>query len=254
MERVLITGGASPLGGEIAAAMDDCHVRLLDEAWGDTTVSGPRVEAREGSLVDEAAVREAVRDVEVVIHTGDSPLDLPGIGRGREERLLDLATRGTHKLYNAAIEAGVRRFVYGSTLEIFDAYPETVYVSEFHRPLPTTEPASLARYLGEITSREFARDYSVSVTTLRLGRMVYEEDVAGRDRDLMWLDWRDAAATFRAASTLDRSSEMSWCGLTFSGRYALFHVCAPAENPRFVGRAHTLHEPVHGFGWKGERT
>ena len=250
MERVLVTGAAGILGLEIASAMaSDFHIRLFDETKPDVGAGGGG-EWRQGSLVDETAIRGAVRDIDVVIHTGDPPLNLP-ISE-RDETLLDLATRGTHKLYTAAVEAGVKRFVYGGTLEIFADYPDTVYVSEFHRPLPTPEVYSMTRYLGEVTSREFARDFRITVTTLRLGKMVYEEDVAGQDRDLMWLDWRDAASTFRVAASLDRSDEIEWSGLVFPGRYNLYHVCAPADNAKYLcGKSSSLFAPQHTFGWEG---
>lgn len=251
MEKALITGASSILAAEIASAMSaDFQLRLLDEGPVDKEAAS-NVEWRSGSLLDEAAVEEAVRGVDVVIHTGEPPKDLPAGEPAREEALLDLATRGTHKLYTAAVEAGVRRFVYGSTLEIFRTYPDTVFVSEFHRPLPTPEANSMTRYLGEMTSREFARDLPVTVTTLRLGKMVYEEEVAAENRDLMWLDWRDAARTFRAAAALDRSDQISWCGIS-SGRHGIYHVCAPTENPKYlVSRAKDLHAPRHTFGWDG---
>ena len=75
---------------------------------------------------------------------------------------MDLATRGTHLLFKAAVEAGVKRFIYGSTLEIFGNYPDDIYISEFYKPLPKPEIHQLTRYLGELTCREFARTYLIT--------------------------------------------------------------------------------------------
>ena len=169
--RVLVTGAASALGQEVAAALaadENAQLRLLD----DCAAQRQDVEWIAAGLTDPDAVRQAVRDVDVVVHTGEPPP-----APESEEALLDRATRGTHVLLQAAVEAGVKRFVYGSTLEVFRAYPDTVYVTEYYKPLPPTEMAVLARYLGEMTCREFAREHPITVTALRLGKLVREEEV-----------------------------------------------------------------------------
>ena len=220
--RVLVTGAASALGQEVAAALsadENAQLRLLD----DCAAQRQDVEWIAARLTDSDAVRQAVRDVDVVVHTGEPPPTPES-----EEALLDRATRGTHVLLQAAVEAGVKRFVYGSTLEVFRAYPDTVYVTEYYKPLPPTEMAVLARYLGEMTCREFAREYPITVTALRLGKIVREE-VSGRERDLMWVDIRDAAQAFCAALARDASASLNWVP-----RWAVYHIAAPIAHPKFL--------------------
>ena len=115
--RVLITGAASALGREVAAALSadgNAELRLLD----DCAAQRQDVEWIAARLTDPDAVRQAVRDVDAVVHTGEPPP-----ASESEEALLDRATRGTHVLLQAAVEAGVKRFVYGSTLEVFRCVP-----------------------------------------------------------------------------------------------------------------------------------
>ena len=228
--KILITGAASALGREIAAALDETNqVRRLDDC-GPIDECGEWIEA---SLVDVQAMVEAVRDIDVVIHTGQPPPALPADVLLYEEMLLDLATRGTHVLCQAAVEAGVKRLVYGSTLEVFGDYPDTVFVTEHYKPLPTTEPRVLAQYLGEVVCREFARDYAFTATALRLGRLVWEEDLVGGKLDLLWLDIRDAASAFVQAIERDDSDSLNW-----GVRWAVYHICAPVTNAKFlIGRA-----------------
>ncbi len=221
--RVLVTGAASALGQEVAAALavdDSAQLRLLD----DCAAQRQDVEWIDARLTDPDAVRQAVWDVDAVVHTGEPPP-----APESEEALLDRATRGTHVLLQAAVEAGVKRFVYGSTLEVFRTYPDTVYVTEYYKPLPPTEMAVLARYLGEMTCREFAREYPITVTALRLGKLVREEEVAGRERDLMWVDIRDAAQAFCAALARDASESLDWVP-----RWAVYHIAAPIAHPKFL--------------------
>ena len=137
--NALITGAASALGREVAVALEsEAELRRLDDCG---PVEGPG-EWVEGSLVDTEAMWRAVRDIDVLIHTGEPPPNLPEDSLAREEALLDLATRGTHVLFQAAVDAGVKRFVYASTLEIFSAYPDTVYITELYKPLPTRRKRS----------------------------------------------------------------------------------------------------------------
>lgn len=172
--NVLITGAASRLGRAIAAELGAGHrLRLLDST---PVPPDKKADFIQADLVDPEAVWQAVRGMDAVIHTGEPPLELPTDELECEQYLLDYATRGTHVLFSAAIEAGIRRFIYGSTLEIFRAYPDDIYISEMWKPCPTPEMASMSRYLGELTCREFARDYMVSVTVLRLGKLVLEEE------------------------------------------------------------------------------
>jgi nucleoside-diphosphate-sugar epimerase len=174
--NILITGAASRLGRAIAAELVADHsLRLLDSSVPEVLYDD--VERVQGSLVDPDFGWKAVRNIDAVIHTGEPPADLPEDPLEREQELLDLATRGTHVLFKAAVEAGVKRFVYGSSLEIFSGYPDTVYISELHKPLPAPEMDSMSRYLGELTCREFARENLITVTALRLGRLVLEEEV-----------------------------------------------------------------------------
>ncbi len=237
--RVLVTGAASALGQEIAAALkadQSVQLRLLDDC------AAPRQEVEwvAARLTDPDAVRPAVRDVDAIVHPGEPP-PMPA----SEEALLDRATRGTHVLLQAAVEAGVKRFVYGSTLDVFRAYPDTVYVTEYYKPLPPPELAVLARYLGELTCREFVRDYPITGTALRLGKLVRAEEVAGQERDLLWVDMRDAAQAFCAALARDASASLDWVP-----RWAVYHIVAPGAHPKFLcDRAKAMgYQPQHELG------
>ncbi len=244
--NVLITGAASRLGRAVAAELGSGHqLRLIDHVSRDASFEpGDEVEFMQGSLLDPDTAWNAVRGMDALIHTGEPPRDLPEDGLGREEFLLDLATRGTHVLFKAAVEAGVKRLVYGSTLEIFGAYPDDVYISEYWKPLPTPEIHQMARYLGERVCMEFARDHMVAVTVLRLGRPVLEDEVAGEAPDLMWLDLRDAARAFGWALDRPAGNQVRW-----TRRFALYHICGDIPNPRFlIDQAATKgFTPRHGF-------
>ena len=248
--RILLTGAASPLGRAIIDELGKNHqLRLFDN---DPVEADPRHEVVTGSVTDADRVWSAMRDIEVVLHTGEPPSQLPDDELARDQMLLDLATRGTHVLCKAAVEAGVKRVVYGSTLDLFEPYPDDVYISEMWKPQPAPHMVTMSRYLGELTCREFARDFHISMTALRLGRLVREDEVAGQDADLLWLDPRDAARAFAGTLSRDTSQSPVW-----SSRWALYHVCALPPNPKYLIAAATGaigFEPQHNFAanWKAD--
>ena len=168
--NVLITGADSRLGQAVAGAlMSGNRLRL----WGNGEAPDgldENVEWCTGDMCDPDVSWQAVRDMHAIVHTAEAPDGLPDDDLACEQALLDLRTRGTHVLFLAGLEAGVKRFLYGSTLEVFEAYPDDVYISEMWRPLPSPDKFQLTRYLGEMTAREFARDFPVAVTALRLGK------------------------------------------------------------------------------------
>lgn len=237
--RILITGASSRFAQAIATELGEEHDLLLMDSV-PVEVTGKRSTFMQGSLLNHEDTWKAVRGIDALIHTGNPPSDLPPDGLKQEQMLLDLGTRGTHNICKAAVEAGVKKILYAGTLEIFSTYPDDVYISEMWKPLPTPEMAQMARYLGELTCREFARDYMVTATSLRLGKLVLEEEVEGQSPDLMWLDLRDAAQAFRCALKRDASHHVWW-----TARWAMYHVCADIPNPKFL-----IDSAVHGLGYK----
>ena len=240
--NILITGASSQLAQAIATELKDDHsVRLMDSVPVDVAEG---CDFTQGNILDPEDSWEALRGIDTLIHTGEPPTDLPSDELEREQMLLDLATRGTHVLFSAAVEAGIKKFICASTLSIFNAYPDDVYITELWKPLPSPEIVEMTKYLGELTAREFAREHLVTVTGLRLGELVLEEAVQRETPSLAWLDIRDAAGAFRCALNRDSSSSAWW-----SQRWAVYHICADIPNPKFlIDQARGIgYQPAHDF-------
>ena len=207
----------------------------------------PGIDVVDADLYDPAGARTAVDGVDAIVHAGPAgPPALPPADSYEGQRaLLDRATRGTSVLLQAAVEAGVRRLVYCSSLEVFHEVPDDVYVSEQHRPQPGPAMGRLAYHLAEQVTREFARDYALGVTVLRLGRLLREDEAdEDADPDLMWLDPRDGAAAVELTLDEDRSGSRNWVG-----RWQVRHVCHQPPHPKFLldGIRAMGFEPRHDF-------
>jgi hypothetical protein len=145
-QRVLLTGAANPAGSAIRTALER---------------EGHQVRATEAvDLTDPELVAPLVEGIDAIVHLAPRVLvdTLPGTPPGE---LLDIAARGTHVLYKAALAAGVTLAVQASTLGVMDAYPDEYEVTEQWRPRPRPEAAHLAPYLAELVAREFTRDVAL---------------------------------------------------------------------------------------------
>lgn len=134
-DRILLTGGTGLVGSSIAQALVAAGrtVRALVRApaRGRQVLPGA-VELVAGDVTDAASLRRAVDGCGVVYHAAGLP----------EQWLADPAVfqrvnvQGTGHLIDAALAAGVRRFVYSSTIDIFAAAPGAAYDESVIDPHP----------------------------------------------------------------------------------------------------------------------
>ncbi|MDQ3702304.1 MAG: NAD-dependent epimerase/dehydratase family protein [Chloroflexota bacterium] len=184
--KVALTGGRSPLGIVSREALGGTHEVAV---------------ASEGDLRDEAFATEVVAGADALIHLAPLYPDLP-TGAGEREAL-DHATRGTYVLLHAAVAAGVRRVVLGSTLALFERYPACWAVGEAWQPLPDVgDVPQLTAFLAEESAKQFARIEPLMVVCLRFGHIVDTKSSAGQRYDPRWLHVDDAAQAVSAALTV----------------------------------------------------
>lgn len=237
--NLLITGADSRLARAVTAALPaDVSARLIDRGF---SAPPPAADSREGDLRDPDFVKAALTGVESVLHL--APLSLP---LHDEQEALDIATRGTYVLANAAVEAGVRRFVLGSSLALFDRLPAEWAINEYWRPRPEPHPAHLGPWLAELSLRECVRDVpSIAATWLRFGEIVDNEESASLPYDPRWLHLDDAVHGACRALMLDPGHHHGRAG------WRVFHICAPNRNARIrlteACRQMLGYEPTYGF-------
>lgn len=234
--KVLITGGTKPLESAIIRELKMEHqVYLMG-----TGPAEMNVELIPCDILDMDAVQQAVKGMEAIIHLSELPHDDAMNTEDREQQELDFATRGTYYLMKAAASEGIQRFVYKSSLSVFDSCPESWIATETWLPRPRAEAGSMAKYLGELVCRGFARESDTIVVCLRLGKIICEEEVQGRPFDPMWVDVRDAAQAFSLALTA--SVQRS--------RLNVFHISSDNPDARFpVSKAKKglSYQPKHDF-------
>lgn len=214
--NVLITSAGSELAHKLADATAESHtIRLTELQPIDTGY-----EFVQSELGHDESTNELVKGIDTIVHIAQIPPELKAQANEPENFEIDFQTRCTYNLLIAASAAGVKHFIYASTLRLFEQHGEDWTVKENWRPRPHTEGTVLAKHLGEFTCREFALEGKINITCLRLGAIVTEEAAANSELNTMWLEMNDAVAAFQG--TIDTPSE-----------WGIFHVQSEFPGSRF---------------------
>jgi nucleoside-diphosphate-sugar epimerase len=220
-KRILITAAQTEAAQAIAGALGGKYrLRLMTQEDIRTEHEIVRSSLDPGEPLDSA-----VRGVDAIVRVPEPDLDAD------EGRRIDMRTRCTYHLLQAAARAGVQGVVYLSSLRVMTAYPEHFDVDEDWRPLPTATSGGLPDYLGEFTCREFARDKSLKVVVLRLGDAMPSESLAGKPPGPLWVDPRDAAqAAFLAVTAVLAPAGSG------AAYWSVYHIQSESSGARFSVR------------------
>jgi nucleoside-diphosphate-sugar epimerase len=225
---VLITSAASRLAQSLAEGLKDRYPIRLTER--NAVKTGH--EFVECALGHDEATNLLVRGVGAIVHAAEP---LPG---DTPQQQVDLLTRCTYNLLTAATAEDVRTVVFLSTLEVMSGYEADLTVSETWRPRPPAEPRALAKHLGELTCREFAREGKLNVTVLRLGAVVRAEEVKDKPFDPLWVEERDVV---QAVSLALSARPVPW---------QIFHIQPDSPKSRFaVTRAKAVLKYEPRYRW-----
>ncbi|MGW0736208.1 NAD-dependent epimerase/dehydratase family protein [Streptomyces sp. NPDC002851] len=190
---VLLTGAAGGLGTlmrELLPAFG-YHLRLFDVR----RIPGAP-DAITADLADKAAVHEAVRGVDAVLHLAGISLE------ASFDRILRANIEGTYHLYEAAREEGVRRMVFASSNHAVGFHPRPrsgdprLPVDVPHRP---DTYYGLSKAFGEDLAQFYWDKFGVETVSVRIGSC-FPEPTSVRMLSL-WLSPADGARLFHAALT-----------------------------------------------------
>ncbi len=162
--KILVTGGTGFTGSHLVRRLlgGGHQVRVLDNQEGlfHDELARLGAEIRLGSVTDRAVVEACVEDCEVVHHLAAAfrQLDVS------DEHYREVNVEGTRRLGEAALEAGVRRFVYCSTQGVHGHIQDPP--GDESSPIAPEDFYQQTKYEGELALGPLAAR-GLSVVTLR---------------------------------------------------------------------------------------
>jgi len=126
---ILVTGATGHLGNVLVRELEQQGntVRALVLPREDTTaLEGTRAELVTGNILDPASLDCAMQGVNTVFHMAA----LVSIEPGKEDILHQINVQGTENVLQSAIKAGVRRFIYTSSIHALARPPLGVQIDE----------------------------------------------------------------------------------------------------------------------------
>jgi nucleoside-diphosphate-sugar epimerase len=193
MPTILITGAAGRIGSMLRPrlARPDRTLRLLDVNQVDP---GPAEELVTASVTDMAAMTEACRGADAVIHLGGIPSEAPW------SRILDVNINGTYVAFEAARLAGVPRVIFASSNHAVGFTPRQDFpVPDYAFPAPDTY-YGVSKVAGEALAALYNRRYGMDAICVRILSCIERP----RDARMLstWLSPDDAGRLFEACLTV----------------------------------------------------
>ena len=134
--RVFVTGATGFIGGHLVRKLrergDDvvCLVRSPEKA---SELRELGCELVEGDLSDAAAIRAGMEGSDAAVHA--AAVYRVGIPKRERDPMYDTNVRGTERVLDAAIEAGVGKIVYVSTVNVFGNTSGRTVDETYERPM-----------------------------------------------------------------------------------------------------------------------
>jgi UDP-glucose 4-epimerase len=167
MHSVLVTGGAGYIGSHMVQALRRAGYRTVVL---DNLSEGHRAAVQDADLVEESLADRAVLRAVLLRHRPSAILHFAASSRVEESvenPILYYKNNlvGTLNLLEAALEAGVLRFVYSSTCSVYGE-PQEVPITEEHPTVPIN-PYGWSKLASERLLAETARAYGMRYVVFR---------------------------------------------------------------------------------------
>jgi UDP-glucose 4-epimerase len=169
MEKFLVTGGAGFIGSNICRRLvkEGCFVRVIDNLItgkkSNLADIADKIDFIEADMGDEDIARQAMKDIEVVLHQGA----VPSVPRSVDDPACTHkhCVDATFNLLLAARDAGIKRFVYAASSSAYgdsEVMPKVETMKD--NPL---SPYAVGKLVGEYYCKVFYSVYGLETVSLR---------------------------------------------------------------------------------------
>lgn len=179
--KALVTGSAGHLGEALVRTLQE----LGHEVTGIDILKSPFT-THVGSILERSSLTRCMQGVQVVFHA--ATLHKPHVATHRRQEFVDVNVSGTLNLLEAAVVAGVRRFIYTSTTSVFgDALvppPEAPAAWITEDVVPAAKNIyGATKAAAEDLCQLFHRNQGLACVVLRTSRFFPEEDDSRKVRE-----------------------------------------------------------------------
>lgn len=169
MDRFLVTGGAGFIGSNICNKLvsQGCFVRVIDNLLtgkkSNLAAISDKIEFIEADMGNPDAARQAMKDIDVVLHEGA----LPSVPRSVDDPALTHrhCVNATFTLLLAARDAKIKRFVYAASSSAYGDTPTLPKVETM--PVNPLSPYAAAKLMGEYYCSVFYKVFGLETISLR---------------------------------------------------------------------------------------
>lgn len=162
--RVLITGAAGSVGGQLRAELQGVYpiLRLSDRIDIDVLAGGE--EFVKADVTDLVALERACAGVDGIVHLGGIPVERDW------DDIQAVNIDGVHKLFEAARRQEVRRIVFASSHHVVGFYPRSRRIGTEAVPRPDTR-YGVSKVFGEALGAFYADKFGLGVLSIRIGNV-----------------------------------------------------------------------------------
>ncbi|MES2463903.1 MAG: NAD(P)-dependent oxidoreductase [Armatimonadota bacterium] len=186
---IFFTGARGRIGKHLLTALRERYreVRTFDL---DDVPDDPL--ATTGDLTDFAALQEAMKGADVLVHFAAQADEAPFI-----EKLVPSNVIGVYNAFEAAAQSGtVKRIIFASTVQAIGAYPREHTIENTDPPRPTSLYGA-TKILGEAMGRWYFDHRAIEFVGIRIGwYQDYDSQMLRTNRGArsIWLSPKDCAS------------------------------------------------------------
>lgn len=169
MKRLLITGAAGNLGGQMRGRLGHLAETLRLADRGGMGAAGPNEEIFQCDLGDRAAVEEMVAGCDGVVHFGGQPVE------DVWEVVRNANIDGMYNLYEASRKHGVRRLVFASSNHAVGFHEQDRVIDNTVIPRPDGL-YGLSKVFGEALASMYWDKFGIETACVRIGYSFAEPD------------------------------------------------------------------------------
>ena len=182
MKRVLITGAAGAIGAVLRQGLAGRYPILRLSDRNDLGTAAVGEELALADLQDLAAVSNAAKDCDAIVHLGGIPEEADWASIHGANFI------GTYNIYEAARLQRVKRVVFASSNHVVGFYRRTRKIAQ-HEPMRPDTRYGLSKACGEMIARLYADKYGIESVCLRIGS--FRPEPLDRRMLSTWISPRD---------------------------------------------------------------